>query len=407
MIAPRIRTPVSFLALRLPRLLLGLLAVTPLVAGRGTAQSFRRAGSEFEAARQVIVPLEKGYTIVVVEFFHHGQIRPDGQNVVVAAESGARSGALLQLGPGDFCRLAFETIKGQRSTTFFTAAGPPHEPPPPWSCRDGLLLETRRFRTCGFWSRESVRRAFDTAEPIGADYVNGVFHGCNPFSLRREPFLSRYTGLLDLKKRGTYGLITSSQDCSFLSIDGKLGGRRPGLPWPDVPRPGRAAGTTFNSRPARTVSSTTTPPAALMPSWWRPGKSIQQDQRTDKSRPIIPSDVFHAYAVGHLPVGPAALRTTRNVPDYTIAIEGEVPLPDNDIPLIGVRFYDCSPKPLVMQGSADPMGFRRRAIERAAQSRACLFAAGPVHGRALDPAWRQAGRDRQPHLRRSPVAGGG
>jgi tetratricopeptide (TPR) repeat protein len=34
-----------------------------------------------------------------------------------------------------------------------------------------------------------------------------------------------------------------------------------------------------------------------------------------------------------------------------IAIAGEVPLPDRDVPLIGVRFFDRSPKPLVMQGA--------------------------------------------------------
>jgi tetratricopeptide (TPR) repeat protein len=39
------------------------------------------------------------------------------------------------------------------------------------------------------------------------------------------------------------------------------------------------------------------------------------------------------------------------VPDFTVEIAGEVPLPDHDVPLVGVRFYDRSPKPLVMQGA--------------------------------------------------------
>ena len=110
-----------------------------------------------------------------------------------------------------------------------------------------------------------MREAFNAAAPIGADYVEGVFHGCNPFSLKREPFLSRYSGYLDLKKAGTYGLITSSQDCSFLLIDGKLVASCAGLSWPDAPRPAAAAGTTCSFRPARTSSNTTTPPPAQTP----------------------------------------------------------------------------------------------------------------------------------------------
>ena len=209
------------------------MAVAILLVERASAQSFRRGGSEFEAVRQVTAPLEKGYTIVVVEFYHHGLIQPGGQNVVVAARNrDVVPVRILQLGPGDFCRLAFETVKGQSEYEVFYGGGPPREAPPPWSCQDGLLLETRRFRPCGFWNLEAVRRAFDAAEPIGADYVNGVFHGCNPFSLRREPFLSRYTGPMDLKKAGTYGLITSSQDCSFLLVNGKLVTSAPGYHGP-------------------------------------------------------------------------------------------------------------------------------------------------------------------------------
>ena len=93
--------------------------------------------------------------------------------------------------------------RASRSTKCFTAAAPSARPCRPGPASDGLLLETRRFRPCGFWNLESVRRAFDAAEPIGADYVDGVFHGVNPFTLRREPFLSRYTGWMDLKRPGT------------------------------------------------------------------------------------------------------------------------------------------------------------------------------------------------------------
>ena len=256
---------------------------------------------------------------------------------------------ILQLGPGDFCRLAFETVKGQSEYEVFYGGGPPREAPPPWSCQDGLLLETRRFRPCGFWNLEAVRRAFDAAEPIGAHYVDGVFHGCNPFSLRREPFLSRYTGPMDLKKAGTYGLITSSQDCSFLLVNGKLVTSAPGYHGPmRRVRPGSRHNVELSAgRHQFEYDHAASGQSAMMVAAWEPDPEERQRPRPA----IIPPDVFHAYAVGHLPIGPVVLRTARYVPDFTITIAGEVPLPDRDVPLVGVRFYNRSPKPLVMQGA--------------------------------------------------------
>ena len=39
------------------------------------------------------------------------------------------------------------------------------------------------------------------------------------------------------------------------------------------------------------------------------------------------------------------------MPDFLVKIAGDVPLPDNDVPLVGVLFRDNSPKPLTMQGA--------------------------------------------------------
>ena len=58
-----------------------------LSAGPASAQSFRHGGTEWNAVRHVTVPLEKAYTIVVVDFLHHGEIRPGGGNVAVAVRS--------------------------------------------------------------------------------------------------------------------------------------------------------------------------------------------------------------------------------------------------------------------------------------------------------------------------------
>ncbi|MEN6451887.1 MAG: hypothetical protein ABFC96_15460, partial [Thermoguttaceae bacterium] len=157
---------------------------TSLFAAAMQGQSFRRGGGEFEAARQVIVPAGEAYTIVVVEFLHQGLIRADGRNVLVAARKGdVVPFRVLQLGPGDFCRVAFQTVRGHNEYEVYYGGDPPKEASPSWTCRDGLLLETRQFRPCNLGSLDSVRDAFDAATPIGADYVNGVFHGANPLVL--------------------------------------------------------------------------------------------------------------------------------------------------------------------------------------------------------------------------------
>ncbi|HYW78339.1 MAG TPA: hypothetical protein VE890_02145 [Thermoguttaceae bacterium] len=45
---------------------------------------------------------------------------------------------------------------------------------------------------------DTVRDAFAAAKPIGAGYVDAVRHAYNPFVLQPGPFLSRYSGQLDI-----------------------------------------------------------------------------------------------------------------------------------------------------------------------------------------------------------------
>ncbi len=236
-----------------------------LSADCALAQSFHRGGTELNAVRSVIVPAGKPYTIVVTEFFHHGEIRPDGRNVVVVAQNKELVPMrVLQLGPGDFCRLAFQTVAGQSAYEIFYGGDPPTEKSPPWSCRDGLLLETRQFGPCDFNSLDSLREAFAKAAPIGADYVDAVFHSCNPFSLTNAPFLSRYSGYMDIRQPGAYGLMVSSQDCSFLLIDDKLVASAPDGTGRHL-MPCAAAGSTSSWPPGCTSSSITMPPPDRTP----------------------------------------------------------------------------------------------------------------------------------------------
>ena len=324
-------------------------AVVARYADGASAQSFRVAGTEFNAVRQVIVPAEESYTIVVVEFLHQGEIRGDGRNVVVAAQNKELVPfRVLQVGPGDFCRLAFQTVKGRSEYEVFYGGDPPRDAPPPWTCRDGLLLETRQLRPCDFNSLDSVQKAFDAAVPIGADYVPTVFHGFNPFSLKQEPFLSRYTGLLDLPKDGIFGFITSSQDCSFLSIDDKLVASAPGYhgpmwqAWPGSRHDVRLSAGLHKFEYDHAAAG----PNAIMTALYEADPTSP-----NPTRPMpIPPGAFHWPRVGHLAAGNVSLRTTRYVPDFVVKIIGDVPLPDDDVPLVGVLLRDDSPKSLAMQG---------------------------------------------------------
>ena len=124
---------------------------------------------------------------------------------------------MLQLGPGDFCRLAFQTIKGQTEYDISSMAA--IRPP---SSTAALDLPGRpaagnpAFQTDAICrSLDPLRKAFESSTPFGSDYVEGVFHGENPFSLKREPFFSKYTGYLDIPSAGKYGFMTSSQDAVF------------------------------------------------------------------------------------------------------------------------------------------------------------------------------------------------
>ncbi len=323
---------------------LGILAV----ALRGVpAQSFRRAGVEFAAVRPITIPAGKGYTVVVTQFFHHGLINPEGSNVLVFGKGQKPVPTrVLQLGPGDYCRLAFEVQPGQSSyEIFYGGQAPEPSQVPAWTNQDGLLLETREFRPCNLHNLDSVREAFRSAKPIGADYVQGVQHSYNPFALRPAPFLSRYSGMLHIASAGTYGFLTSSQDCSFLLIDDKLVVDAPGAHRPvHHALRGARKDIALSAGPHKfEYYHAASGPQAMMVAAW------EVNPRDPKPQPAaIPPEVFRTAAIGREPAGPVSLRNEKLVPDFLVQIAGSVPLPDNAVPLVRVAFRDTSPRALTL-----------------------------------------------------------
>lgn len=326
-----------------------ILAAAGCCVGVASAESFNRVGTEFNAVRSVTVPAGKAYSIVVTEFYHHGEIRPDGRNVVVITQNRLVPMRVLQLGPGDFCRLAFQTLPGQSEYGIFYGGEPPNEKSPAWTCRDGLLLETRKFTPCNLNSLDSLRSTFDKAAPIGADYVENIFHAFNPFVLGNEAFLSRYSGYLDIRKPGVYGFMVSSQDCSFLLIDDKLVAASPGHHGPahQAVRGSRHDVKLSVGQHKIAYYHAAAGANAMMIAAW------EIDPVGDKpQKPVaIPPEAFHADMVAHLPATRLSMRTAKLAPDFVVKIINDVPLPDNDVPLIGVLFRDVSAKALTMQGA--------------------------------------------------------
>ena len=318
-------------------------------AARLPAQSFRRAGGEFNAIRRVQAPQGGKYSVLVVQFFHHGEIAAKARNVVVSTpDQKLVPCRVLQLGPGDYCRLAFQTAEGQSSyELLYGGEAPPAEDAlPKWTCRDGLLLETREYRECNLNSLESVRQAFEASKPIGADYVRNVQHSHNPFSLKPEPFLSHYSGHLRVGQAGTYGFLTSSQDCSFLLIDDKLVMDAPGR-HPPMRRAKR--GTRKDVQLSAGAHKfdyyhAATGPVAMMVAAWEVSPTDSKPQPA-----AIPTEAFRTGSIGRAQPGPVTTRQSKVVPDFLVNLAGDVPLPDNELALIRVRFIDVSPTALTLK----------------------------------------------------------
>jgi len=310
------------------------------------AQAFRRHGTEFDAMRVVTVPQGKKYPIVVTQFFHHGELREDCRNLAAFPKGAMRPvpTRVLQNGPGDFCRVAFQTVEGNNVYEILYGGEPVKEEMPPWTATQGLLLETREYKNCNVNSYNSVREAFDASRRIGSDYVDTVFQSENPFTLKPGPFLTRYSGLLQIATTGTYGLITSSQDCSFVVVDDKLVAEQPGMHPPRHQAiPGARQDVKLSAGPHKfEYYHAATGTQAVMTLAWEINPSSPKPAKPEK----IPPEAFGGGAIGREIAGPPTTRAEKLVPDFVVNVAGSVPLPDNESQLIGVQFLDASPKAL-------------------------------------------------------------
>jgi tetratricopeptide (TPR) repeat protein len=163
-----------------------------------------------------------GEDVAVCTFYSGGLVKPDGSDIRVAVQG--RKPILhrvLQMGPGDLVRIAFETVPSE--TRYYIYYGNPKAPPPAkfLDPQRGLLMEVRRFPG-GMPDRLAlVETAWAKAEPIGADFVSTVSFGVNPFADTDTPAIYHFTGYFAPPAAGTYQMVSSSEGSSWILVDGK------------------------------------------------------------------------------------------------------------------------------------------------------------------------------------------
>lgn len=169
-----------------------------------------------------------GDEVGVVEFRTAGLAAPDGRDVrVLARGRKLRPVKILAAGPGDFLRVAFPLVK--EVTSYHVYYGNPKaKATDTFSPRRGLLVESRGFRggDVGSWrGMAGVRRR--AGPRYGAKFVDRVYFGYNPVGPETN-YVNKYTGWLKVPADGEYLFATSSDDASFLLVDGKMIAKWPG-----------------------------------------------------------------------------------------------------------------------------------------------------------------------------------
>jgi tetratricopeptide (TPR) repeat protein len=176
-----------------------------------------------------------GEEVGVVEFRTGGLARPDGNDVrVLARGRKLRPVKVLATGPGSLLRVCFPLIEEVNEYHVYYG-NPEARATESFGPRRGVLLESRDFRIGQVRSWRFLQRVLPRAGPShGQGFVPRIYFGYNPLG-PQEQYLNRYTGWLVVPADGEYLFATSSDDASFLLVDGQMVCQWPGR-HPAVPR---------------------------------------------------------------------------------------------------------------------------------------------------------------------------
>ena len=321
------------------------LCVYPTIA----AESYAVGDARYKAVRNITTTKDSKTAIVVANFYHHGLIEK-ATDVVCVAKTGRTvvPTRLLQVGPGDFCRVAFCTI--EKCSDYYIYYGHAADSKPnseiSWTANVGLLLETRQWENCDLNHLDSLKNAFEKAKPIGTDYVTRIHHTFNPFALKSGPFLSRYSGTLKIPQAGDFFFLASSQDASFALTDGNVIASHHGWHGPRYD-----ANPEFFQKTHLTQGSHSfeyyhgaAGDLATMSLFW------SREANGSKSPVEIMPELFGCDRVAHIVPTAPELAAAGTLPDFMGKITGFVPISDVAEPLIAITFENLSTKTTQARG---------------------------------------------------------
>jgi TolA-binding protein len=181
--------------------------------------------SDWSARRPVAVtPPDQsipGDDSAVITFFTAGLVKPDGSDLRVIARGQEMPVKVYGVGPGDLATIGFKVDRMARECHVYF--GNPSAPPRDyrWEPQRGLILETRGYAGGNPNNLQNTNRILASSTPFhGAGPVDRVWQGHNLFG-PTDRFVSRYVGFFRAAVDGEYSFATSSDDASFLLVNGK------------------------------------------------------------------------------------------------------------------------------------------------------------------------------------------
>ena len=183
---------------------------------------------DYKARRSVTLPSAEstglpGDDIAVVHFPTGGLVLPDGRDIrVIADKGGDVARRVLMVGPGDRASVAFAVTPGVTQYHIYFGNPTPRDDGPPLTIQRGVLQETWAFSLGNLRTLEQARKILgESDELVGRGFRTRIFQGHNPFGPQTR-LASTYTAWFMAPRTGEYVFCSSSQDASFLLIDGEL-----------------------------------------------------------------------------------------------------------------------------------------------------------------------------------------
>ena len=289
-----------------------------------------------------------GPDLCYVEFFTGGHAKADGTDIRVVEAGRLVPHEVIFAGPGDFVKLGIRLDKSSRKTrVFHVYYGNPQAKPlsHKLDARRGVLMEVRHYKGGGSANWTQMQRTLEKSagHVMGAGFVKNVYHGHNPFG-PSENCVSIYRGWLQCPNAGTYQFATTSDDASFMFIDGKLIVQFPGihraLPFAHA-RMQKAVSLKAGLHKLEYYHLQLGDKHTAVAAWALPGARAWTNKKYKRFE-VIPEQAFPKVIVGRASAYERA--DGKPCPDFTATKKGETYLDGK--PIVRVGFLDTTqPRP--------------------------------------------------------------